>query len=181
MIFGDWECFHSIREQILCWLWCSKNVITFPKNMFSNDPKMGTSFFFGEISNPYNFFKVSIFLTNLRFRLKNHVPIFRSIEKINFRKVIKFFEHQCQRKICSRIELKHSQSPKITLKHSSRVCAFYFVLYLKNPWYRDRGSEILCTPKVIGTGKNTHWEIPKYYIASHCTAKFPGTSEVFRR
>ena len=53
-------------------------------------------------------------LNDLRFRRKNEVPIFGSTEKIFFGKVIKKSEHQGRRKICSRIEWKHSQPLKIT-------------------------------------------------------------------
>ena len=52
VIFRAWECFHSIREQILHRSWCSKNFPTFPKNIFSIDPKTFSENFwkFSEIS-----------------------------------------------------------------------------------------------------------------------------------
>ena len=73
---------------------------TFPKNIFSIDPKMGISFLRRNLKSLRNIFIVSFvscccciketlkkFLKDLRFRLKNKVPSFGSIEKIFFGKV----------------------------------------------------------------------------------------------
>ena len=64
-------------------------------------------------------------LKDLRFRRKNEVPIFGSIEKIFLGKVGNFFEHQGRSKICSRIEWKHSQALKITLGHRIKKRTFW--------------------------------------------------------
>ena len=69
---------------------------------------------------------------DLRFRRKNHVPIFGSTEKLFFGKVRNFFEHQDRCKICSRIEWKHSQPLKITLRPSLKENIIFFVLVTQN-------------------------------------------------
>ena len=56
---GCSKCSHSIRKQILHRSWCSKQFSTFPKNIFSVDPKMGTSFFRRNHQSSSDFFKVS--------------------------------------------------------------------------------------------------------------------------
>ena len=123
------KCAHSIRSQILLRSWCSKNFPTFPKNIFSVDPKLGTWFFRRNPESSRDFFKVSItttccytmetlkkFLEDSRFRRENHVPNFGSTEKIFFWKVGNFFDHQGRSKICLRIEWKHFQPLKSSLK-----------------------------------------------------------------
>ena len=127
MIFRGWECSHSIREQILSRPWCSKIFSTFPKNIFSVDPKMETWFFRRNLKSQDISLRFplcnNMLLHNgnlkemswdLRFRRKNHVSIFGSTEKIFLGKVEKIFEHQGRLKICSRIEWEHSQPLKIT-------------------------------------------------------------------
>ena len=59
----------------------------------------------------------------------NSTSIFGSTEKIFLGKVGKKIEHQGRCKICSRIEWKHSQPLKITLRHTIR---FFSVLNKMN-------------------------------------------------
>ena len=65
------------------------------------------------------------FLEDSRFRRKNHVPNFGSTEKIFFGKVGNFFDHQGRSKICLRIEWKHSQPLKSSLRSPSTWVTFF--------------------------------------------------------
>ena len=78
------------------------------------------------------------------FSFKNFSGFFSDRSKKYFlKKLRKKSEHQYRIKISLRIEWEHSQPPENTLKHSSRVCAFflYYITKIQPP-----GSEILCTP-----------------------------------
>ena len=57
--FRGWECFHSIREQILLRPWCSKNFTTFPKNIFRTIQTYFVRFWwiFENLTKFPNFFK----------------------------------------------------------------------------------------------------------------------------
>ena len=157
VLFRGWECFHSIRKQILLRPWWSKKFPTFPKNIFSVDPKMGTWFFRRNLKSQGISLRFplcnNMLLHNgnlkeipwdLRFRRKNHVPIFGSTEKIFFGKVGNFFDHQGRSKICLRIEWKHSQPLKSTLslwKYKLANLRRFFWQIFRNPCWL---SIILC-------------------------------------
>ena len=131
MVFRGWDCFHSIRNEFLLRSWCSKKFPTYPKNIFSNDFLSKTYFWgiFGNFGNPYQNYKGNYtipFIILVRISEisekspKNMFWIKKSIEKIFFGKVGNFFEHQDRSKNSLRIEWKHSQPLRTTLKHSSR-------------------------------------------------------------
>ena len=132
------KCAQSIREQFLLRYWCSKKFLTFPKNIFSVDPKTGTWFFRWNLKSQGISLRFplckNMLLHNgnlkempwdLRFRRKNHVPIFGSTEKIFSEKVGNFFEHQGRLKICSRIDWEHSQPLKITPRPCLKKNSFF--------------------------------------------------------
>ena len=95
--------------------------IFYPKHIFGG--------FFGNFGNPYQNYKGNYtipFIIWVRISgiseksSKNMFWIKKSIEKIFFGKVGNFFEHQDRSKNSLRIEWKHSQPLRTTLKHCSR-------------------------------------------------------------